>query len=184
MIDPLQLLNRYYPADDPASGILKEHGLAVARKCRSIALRMQHPEINPEFVFEAALLHDIGIRYTSAPEIGCFGNLPYICHGFMGHDLLLAEGLPRHALVCERHTGTGLTLSDILENNLPIPHRPMVPVSIEEKLIAYCDKFFSKTGNLFLEKDPSRIAASLARYGDQKVDQFLAWHETFSPYNT
>ncbi len=183
MSDPFQLLSRHYPDDDPAARILKEHSLAVAGKCRSIAIRMRHPAIDPDFVFEAALLHDIGIRFTSAPEIGCYGEAPYICHGYIGHDLLLSEGLPRHALVCERHTGTGLTLRDILDNNLPIPFRPMFPVSLEEKLIAYCDKFFSKTGDLNVEKDSARIASTLARYGDQKVVDFMAWHELFSAYS-
>jgi len=184
MKDPIQLLYRYYPEGETITAILTEHGLAVAEKCRSIALKMKHPAVDPDFVFEAAMLHDIGIRFTHAPEIGCFGELPYLCHGYLGHDLLLAEGLPRHALVCERHTGTGLTMRDILDKNLPIPLRPMTPVSLEEKLIAYCDKFFSKTGDLRIDGDVAQIAASLGRYGEKKRLEFLAWHDYFSAFDT
>ena len=34
-----------------------------------------------EVVEFGGMLHDIGILYTDAPEIGCFGDLPYIAHG-------------------------------------------------------------------------------------------------------
>ena len=59
--------------------------------------------------------------------------------------MMQAEGYPRHALVCERHTGTGLSLSYIIEQDLPVPHREMLPISLEEQVICFADKFFSKT---------------------------------------
>ena len=52
---------------------------------------------------------------------------------------------PRHALVCERHTGAGLSLKDIMDQKLPVPPREMLPVSMEEQVICFADKFFSKT---------------------------------------
>lgn len=55
------------------------------------------------------------------------------------------EGFPRHALVCERHTGAGISLQSIIDQQLPVPHRDMVPVSLEEQVICFADKFFSKT---------------------------------------
>ena len=56
-----------------------------------------------------------------------------------------SEGYPRHALVCERHTGAGLSLEDIIAQNLPVPHRDMLPVSMEEQVVCFADKFYSKT---------------------------------------
>ena len=56
-----------------------------------------------------------------------------------------AEGYPRHARVCERHTGTGITLAMIEERGLPLPHRDFMPETLEEQLICYADKFYSKT---------------------------------------
>ena len=36
-----------------------------------------------------------------------------------GAEILRAEGFPQHALVCERHTGAGLSLEDIIAQQLP-----------------------------------------------------------------
>ena len=59
-------------------------------------------------------------------------------------QILRNEHLPEsYARVCERHTGAGLTLHDILSQNLPLPHHDLQPETIEEKLICYADKFFS-----------------------------------------
>lgn len=108
--------------------------------------RRKHPELNLDTVFleEAAMLHDIGIFLTHAPGIQCFGTEPYICHGYLGAGLVRKEGFPRHALVCERHTGAGLSLKDIMDQKLPVPHREMLPVSMEEQVICFADKFFRK----------------------------------------
>ena len=94
---------------------------------------------------QAALLHDIGIFKTRADAIGCTGEAPYICHGYLGRELLDAAGLPpTYGLVAERHTGAGITLANIRSNQLPLPHREMVPVTLEEKIICCADKFYSK----------------------------------------
>ena len=125
-----------------------------------------HPEIQADrkFVEEAALLHDIGVYKTYAPEIACFGSLPYICHGYLGADLLREEGYGRHALVCERHTGAGISLRDIVDKELPLPRRDMLPVSIEEQLICFADKFFSKT-ELLKERSVAEARHKLERFG-------------------
>lgn len=88
------------------------------------------------------------------------------------------EGYPRHALVCERHTGTGLSLAMIEERNLPVPHRDMRPVSLEEQLICFADKFFSKT-KLTKEKPADKIKQSLSKYGNETVEQFEHWCKLF-----
>ena len=88
------------------------------------------------------MLHDIGIGQCDAPGIHCHGTHLYIEHGYLGAELLRAEGLPRHALVCERHTGMGLSREMIEERGWPLPCRDMRPVTLEEKLVCYADKFF------------------------------------------
>ena len=82
------------------------------------------------------------------------------------------------ALVCERHVGVGLTASDIRSQRLPLPLRDMVPVSIEEILICYADKFFSKSGQ-GRELPLKAIVDELNRFGQDKARLFLAWHERF-----
>ena len=140
----LDLIDKYYPQDNELKHILNVHSRSVADKALWIAGK--HPELNLDTVFleEAAMLHDIGIFLTHAPGIQCFGTEPYICHGYLGAGLVRKEGFPRHALVCERHTGAGLSLKDIMDQKLPVPHREMLPVSMEEQVICFADKFFSK----------------------------------------
>lgn len=106
------------------------------------------------------------------------GKEPYICHGYLGAELVRKEGFPRHALVCERHTGAGLSLEEIIKQQLPIPHREMLPVSIEEQVICFADKFFSKT-HLDREKSVQDARKSIARYGDEGLRRFNNWCELF-----
>ncbi len=154
------------------------HSRSVADK--AIAIANAHPElkIDKQFVEEAAMLHDIGIFRTNAPGIQCFGTEPYICHGTIGAQLMREEGFPLHALVCERHTGAGLSLMEIERQNLPVPHHDMLPLSLEEKLICFADKFFSKT-HLEKEKSLEQARQSLVKFGEEGVARFDAWASLF-----
>ena len=80
------------------------------------------------------MLHDIGIFLCDAPGIACHGKEPYICHGRLGAELLRQAGYPRHARVCERHTGAGLTKAEIVAQHLPIPAQDFLPETLEERL--------------------------------------------------
>lgn len=179
-MDPYQLIDKYYPKDSAARDILIRHSEAVAHKAVQIAKRLDLTKKQIQFIYEASLLHDIGIYLTDAPEIGCTGSYPYICHGYLGHDLLVREGFPKHAKVCERHTGTGISKSEIKERNLPIPYRSMKPQSIEEKIITYADKFFSKDPDkLGTQKTVGKIREKLSKHGIEKVEKFNKWHKRF-----
>lgn len=177
-MNPLNIINKYYKRDGGLYHILISHSTDVTNKALDIAQR--HPELNidTEFVKEAGMLHDIGIFKTNAPSILCFGSEPYITHGNIGSIILQEEGFPKHALVCERHTGAGLTLAEIIEKDLPIPHREMMPISIEEQVICFADCFFSKT-HLNEEKSIESIRYKLAKFGDRSVVQFDAWCKLF-----
>lgn len=88
------------------------------------------------------------------------------------------EGYPRHALVCERHTGAGLSLKAILERDLPVPHREMIPVSLEEQIICFADKFYSKT-KLDKEKSVEKARKSIEKHGEEGLARFDAWCKLF-----
>lgn len=174
----LDIIKKYYKEDSELYHILIDHSTDVMNKALSIAEKHPELDIDKDFVREGAMLHDIGIFLTNAPSIQCFGDKPYICHGFLGSELLQEMGYPKHALVCERHTGTGLGLEDILSQNLPLPHRDMKPQSIEEKVICFADCFFSKT-HLGTEKSISKIQSSLSKYGEPSINQFNEWCSIF-----
>jgi uncharacterized protein len=143
--------------------------------------RLPDYHIDHDFIIEASMLHDIGIFLTDLPELGCYGKHPYICHGYMGRELLEKLGLPKHALVCERHVGTGITCEDIKTHHLPLPLRDMSPVSIEEQIICYADKFYSKNNNDTGRKKPvEKIIHELEKYGHDKAVRFQSWVELFS----
>ena len=174
------IIDKYYPEEGNLRHTLMVHSRSVADK--ALHLARLHPEMNldTEFIEEAAMLHDLGVFRCNAPDIFCFGTEPYICHGSIGAEILRAEGYERHALVCERHTGTGLTLDYIIKNNLPIPHRELCPVSLEEQIICYADKFFSKT-RLDAEKTPEQALKSVSKWGDECARQFTEWINLFEP---
>lgn len=177
-MDPLPILAKYYDTDSRLYHILLKHSQNVANKAIRISLR--HPDLKADtgFIAEAAMLHDIGIFLTDSPLIECYGTHKYIEHGYLGADILRTEGLPRHALVCERHTGTGLRLEDILAQNLPLPHRDMLPESIEEQIICYADKFFSKS-KPDIELPVDKIRKSLAKFGSGVLARFDQWNSRF-----
>ena len=177
-MDPLKIIEKYYDKQSDVYHILIKHSRSVADKALSIAKAHPEMQLDLRFIEEAAMLHDIGIIHCNAPGIGCHGTYEYICHGYLGAEMLRKEGLPQYALVCERHTGTGLSLKMIEEQNLPVPHKDFLPVSTEEQLICFADKFFSKT-KLNKEKKINKIEESLSRYGEDTVLRFNQWCKLF-----
>ncbi len=172
-MNPIEIIKKYYKPGSMAYKFLVKHSEAVAKKAVEIAKNC--PQFNPDlhFIVEAAMLHDIGIFLTEAQSIDCFGKKPYICHGYLGRELLEKEGLPKHALICERHVGIGVSVQDIKDMKLPIPERDMLPVTVEEQIICLADKFFSKNEeHLTKEKSIEKIRSELSNFGMDKVKRF------------
>ncbi len=178
MIDTDRILDRFYERGSGLRKILETHSRLVGEKALDCA-RRHNLDIDADFVWEASLLHDIGIVMCKAPAILCNGSEEYIRHGIIGREMLDALNLYRHALVCERHTGAGLTISDIKSQNLPLPLRDMTPQTTEERLICYADKFFSKSGDYKKEKPFDKVLASMSRHGEDTLHRFLRLHEEF-----
>ncbi|MEE4257688.1 MAG: HD domain-containing protein [Bacteroidales bacterium] len=174
------IMKKYYAEDSVAYNYLYQHSLAVAELAVEIA--KNHPEFHPDIVFvhTSALLHDIGIFMTIAPMIGCHGEHPYLAHGYLGRELLEKEGYPEHALVCERHVGVGISKDDVINNKLPLPARDMIPVSVEQEIVCYADKYFSKNADsLFTPKSPDKILRKLATHGADKPAVFMKFMEKY-----
>lgn len=196
-MDYLALLHRYYPEDNALRRMLLHHSRQVCARALQIVER--HPELgaNRNLVETGAMLHDIGIFLTDAPGIHCHGTAHYILHGSLGAQLLrneakqlkeeqlqaiqLQEELHFYealARICERHTGTGLTRQTIIERGLPDPQQDLLPETIEEQIICYADKFYSKS-HLERERTIPQTLQSLEKFGDEGVEKFRHWTELF-----
>ena len=181
-IDSIEILSEYYDSESKLFDILVEHGRRVAAKAIDAAKRVPHLNPDLDFIREASMLHDIGICFTRTSSLECEGKHPYICHGYLGRELLDSKGFKRHALVCERHLGVGLTAEDIMQQGLPLPVRDMVPVSIEELIISYADKFYSKSnGSAEGEKSVEAVKRELLKFGSEKAERFEKWHRLLVP---
>ena len=175
MIDCLSIIQRYYTPGNDDYRVLVLHSRQVADLAVKLGQRLidKGQPVDLEFVEEAAMLHDIGMCRTDAPGIHCYGTEPYIRHGILGRQMLDAIGLFRHGRVCERHTGAGITAAEIVDQHLPIdPPRDLLPESVEEKLVCYADKFFSKSRLDEPPKTIERVRKSLAKFGDDSVVRF------------
>lgn len=178
MVDTIQIIRKYYADNLPLQALLLTHCNDVADLAMLIALKNELTDVDLNFLYEAAILHDIGIFLCDAPDIYCYGTHQYLEHGYLGAELLRKEGLERHALVCERHIGVGLSKTIIIEKKLPLPHRNMLPISLEEKIICYADLFFSKSSpdkQLTL----TQVRKNLAKYGAENLAIFEEWFKLF-----
>lgn len=177
-MDYNKIIDKYYPEDNELKRLLIRHSRDVADRALSIIDR--HPELHldRQFVEEGAMLHDIGIFMTDAPGIHCHGTDPYIRHGFDGAELLRKDGFPKHARVCERHTGAGITVAEIRKQNLPLPEQDFLPETLEEKVICYADKFYSKSSPDKV-KTIERAERSVAKHGEDGLERFREWERMF-----
>ncbi len=185
----------FYPDDTPLRRLLVHHSRQVAR--RALLVASTHPELRLDtaLIETGAMLHDIGICRCDAPGILCTGPEPYIRHGLMGGQMLrslvgndLGGQLPRPlttsdieplARICERHTGTGITRRQILSQKLPLPlDGEYEPVTLEEQVVCYADKFYSKS-HPERERTVEQTAEALRRFGDDCRQRFLGWAERF-----
>ena len=178
-----KIIDHYYKEDTPLRHILLLHSRQVAD--RALLICNRHPEfgLDRDFVESAAMLHDIGIVRCDAPGIHCHGTEPYIRHGLLGAEMLIAlqgqhSDLHAFARVCERHTGTGITKADIVQQGLPMPLRDFTPETLAEKVICYADKFYSKSRPDH-EKTIEEAIRSLTKFGDAGVARFKEWVELF-----
>lgn len=161
-----EIIDKYYPEGSRLRDIYMKHAESVAGLAEELRAEFM-PELDPQQVKAAAMLHDIGIFLTDAPGIECRGTAPYIQHGPMGADLLRREGAPEWAArVAERHTGVGIG--------------ELVPQTPLEKLVCYADKFYSKSGS-GARKTLDDVERSMARFGPDNLAAFRRLHSLFTP---
>lgn len=103
-------------------------------------------KVDRQIVRAGCLLHDIGVYPlfdASGKEID---PSQYITHGTRGEEILRGEALPEALCrFASHHTGAGITKEQIINSNLPLPHKDYLAETTEEELVMYADKFHSKT---------------------------------------
>ncbi|MDD4332816.1 MAG: HDIG domain-containing protein [Patescibacteria group bacterium] len=165
-VKPLEIIRKYYKPGTKLYHILITHSRKVAQRALQIAKNYQDGDLDLKFIEEAAMLHDIGVFLTDEPNIYCFGKEPFIKHGILGARILRKEGLRKHALVCERHIGVGLSRAAIIKQKMPLPKKDFLCQTPEEEIICLSDLFFTKIpSELDKEKKLSEIRKKYARYG-------------------
>ncbi|MBR1732849.1 MAG: HDIG domain-containing protein [Alloprevotella sp.] len=179
-MDALAIIDKYYPEAGEPRQLLMTHSRLVAG--RALRVCREHPELHLDcgLVERGALLHDIGIRFCDAPGIHCHGTEHYLFHGIIGARLVRSEGQQweAEARICERHTGTGLRREAFLSRGLLPPATDLLPETIEEQVICYADKFFSKS-RPEEEKTPEEAARSVSKFGEEQAARFWEWHALF-----
>lgn len=177
-MSPLAVIDKFYPHSDELRNLLLFHSWQVASHALKCATRHPELQLDKSLVLRGALLHDVGIFATHAPSIHCNGDLHYLMHGFVGAKLIREMGLEAEARICERHTGAGLSKETIASASLPIEVKDYLPETLEEKLICYADKFYSKS-------NPTRILTSeqayesLLKFGEEGALRFKEWDLMF-----
>jgi uncharacterized protein len=150
--------------------LLREAGCdeRVVRHCRAVtalalSLAGDDPLFDRELIEAGGMLHDLGRSITHG-----------IGHAQCGAALLRAQGLPEAVCrIVERHTGAGLTADECaLLGLLP---RDCVPVTPEERLVAYADKRLKGDRVVSME---SELVRSFALPHRSRRRMYRLWRET------
>ncbi len=155
--DAIKVLKKYSASDKDFNAVLA-HSKAVQK----VALRYcKNIKCDVQFVKTACLLHDIGrLQCTNA-----------IKHGIIGANILRNEGLPKHALVAERHLGAGITKKDIKAKKLELPVKDYVPKTIEEKIVTHADNLVFNTRIGTLKEAVHRFTKEIGTEYGRRVER-------------
>lgn len=188
--------DRWFDLTWTHSNIVKEIALRIGR-------RLQEDykiDVDLESLETGALVHDIGVYSCFDEDLNPVEGLPgYLSHGHLGYEILLKEGygekVARFALT---HTGTGFTIEDIERESLPFEKKDCIPVTLEEEILCYADKFHTKypSFNTFeqqkerLEKfDPSKgvlMERFKKKFGipelEDLMDEYDSWQKEFDDF--
>ncbi|MDY6122660.1 MAG: HDIG domain-containing protein [Porphyromonas sp.] len=180
-MNPIEIINKYYREGSDLYYVLMKHSTDVAEcACRIARMYASREKVDLDFVYQASMLHDIGICRTYAPSIHCYGSADYVYHGILGAEILRQEGLLPHALVAERHTGTGIYPEEISSRGLRFPpDRIYYPLSVEEQIVCYADLFYSKT-KLGMTKTVEQVRRSVSKWGKESLSRFEQMHTRFA----
>lgn len=124
-----------------------------------------------------ALLHDIG-AYKVTKDGFSFDD-SYIFHGLYGYIELHKAGFGEElALFAKNHTGSGISRQEVIKENLLLPPQDYLPLTVEQKVVAYADCFHTKSNPpAFISFDEAK--KRIARFGKGPKARFEEMGEQF-----
>ena len=158
-------------------------------------------KIDKELLEKGALVHDVGVYFCFDEDFNPDKKAPdYFYHGRQGEKFLRSQGIDDNKVIrfTTVHTGVGITKEDIKREKLDLPEKNFVPVSLEEQILTYADKFHTKAP-VFVSFDEAK--SKLEKHDiakGVKMDQFRnifglpnldslkkeyeSWHEKFNKF--
>ncbi|MEM1588437.1 MAG: TIGR00295 family protein [Candidatus Bathyarchaeia archaeon] len=135
------------------SNLVIEHCIAVSKIAVEIAescLR-KGKKLDLNVIKIGALLHDIGRAFTHDVK-----------HGVMGAALAKAMNLPTSIIrIIETHIGAGIPAEEAEE--LGLPKKDYIPLTIEEKIVCYADKLTKGNTRINFSQALTELAEALGR---------------------
>jgi len=169
-----KLLKKHSTTKKHYNIVLNHSLLVLSKSVDIIAQKKLYNKVDFDLIISGCLLHDIG-AFEFMKNFNKFQK-SYLKHGIIGGKILREEGLRKEALICERHIGSGLSKNYIVKNNLPLPKKDFLPVTLEQKLICYADKFHSKSG----KKDTlESVTKEMKGFGEEQLRRFLELEKMF-----
>ncbi len=140
-------------------------GLAVeiAEACRKKGLKVDIP-----LVEAGALLHDIGRSKTHG-----------VNHVIEGVEIAKVFGFPEPIVfIIERHVGGGISKDEA--ERLGWPVKDYIPLTLEEKIVAYADKLIEGSRRVPIEK----VIEKFSRFNvpQSSISRMKKLHEEFSSF--
>jgi uncharacterized protein len=139
------------------------HSIAVSENALSIARRVKIP-VDRELVRRGGLFHDLGRCKTHGIDHAIVG-------GRLARKLGLGEEIAR---IAERHIGAGIDHSEA--EKLGLPPRDYLPMTPEEKIIAYADNLTQGSGMLSFEEGLEKFKEILGE-GHPSIKRMMALHD-------
>jgi uncharacterized protein len=171
-------VNRRLPSEEAAIDFLIQAGCSkrVIEHCRAVkalaveiaqACKRRGVKVDVELVEIGALMHDVGRAVTHGVE-----------HGVVGADIARNSHMPEKLVrIIERHIGGGLTSEEAQRLGLPV--KSYVPVSLEERIVAYADKLIEGSVRLPVEVAVEKLRRD-KNVPEASAERVRQWHAELS----
>ena len=172
----IKILKKYSNSDKNFQIILNHSLIVLAKSLEIVAKKKLSSKIDIDLIVSGCLFHDIGVFGLKNGGLDVTKKVDYLQHGIFGGKMLRKEGFCKEALIAERHIGAGLSREYIMQNNLPLSKKDFLPITLEQKIICYADKFHSKSGKI---DTIDSIKKEMKGFGKESLRRFLELDKLF-----